>query len=114
MSIASALACVTIALGSSATLAAEPGTELKLQEGAPDRYVVERGDTLWGIAGKFLKDPWRWGDLWRMNKEQVKNPNRIFPGDVIVLDKRTRTVSLVPTDTVRLSPQVRKIGRAHV
>lgn len=107
LSIASALACVSIALGATAALAAEPATELKLQEGAPDRYVVERGDTLWGISGKFLKDPWRWGDLWRMNKDQVKNPNRIYPGDVIVLDKRSRTASIVPTDTVRLSPQVR-------
>jgi hypothetical protein len=110
--IVSVLTCMTLAFGSTAALAAEQNTELKLQEGAPDRYVVERGDTLWSISGKFLKDPWRWGDLWRMNKDQVKNPNRIYPGDVIVLDKRNRTASIVPTNTVRLSPQVRseKVG----
>ena len=107
-SIASVLVFASFALGAASVQSAEQNSELKLQENAPDRHVVERGDTLWGIAGKFLKDPWRWGDLWRMNKDQVKNPNRIYPGDVIVLDKTTRTASIRPTETVRLSPQVRE------
>ena len=82
LSIASALACVSIALGATAALAAEPAAELKLQDGAPDRYVVERGDTLWSISGKFLKDPWRWGDLWRMNKDQIKGKAKDIGGKI--------------------------------
>lgn len=83
--------------------------ELALQENAPDRYVIQKGDTFWSIANKFLKEPWRWRELWRMNKDQIKNPNKLRPGDVIVLDRSggTATARLLPSSTVKLSPSVR-------
>ena len=55
---------------------------LTLKAGHPDTYVVKKGDTLWDIAAKFLKDPFKWTELWKQNPN-VKNPNLIFPGDVI-------------------------------
>lgn len=79
---------------------------LSLKEDAPDQYVVEKGDTLWSIANKFLKEPWRWPELWKLNQDQIRNPNRIFPGNIIVLD-RNRGGSLALGTAVKLSPQVR-------
>jgi len=93
---------------SSAALAtsawAEATKPLELAPGAPDRHTVVAGDTLWGISAKFIKDPYRWPELWRMNAEDVKNPHRIYPGQVLVLD-RSGADPRLSIDTVRLSPR---------
>jgi hypothetical protein len=55
-----------------------------VQQSAPLRYVVKKGDTLWAIASKFLKDAWQWPEVWYVN-EKVKNPHLIYPGDELYL-----------------------------
>ena len=71
---------------------------------APERYTVVKGDTLWSIARRFTDSPWRWPELWNLNKDQIRNPHRIMPGDVIVLDRSKAELRL---ETVKLGPRVR-------
>ena len=83
---------------------------------APDEYTVKRGDTLWAISGLFLKQPWRWPELWGMNLQDIKNPHLIYPGQKLYLERVNGRASLrtrqsangeIPTETIRLSPRTR-------
>ncbi len=88
--------------------AADP---LQLVDNPPDRHIVVKGDTLWDISGKFLKQPWRWPEIWQMNRDQIKNPHLIYPGDVVLLDMssgspRLRLGKKVGAGTGKLQPTV--------
>jgi len=75
---------------------------------APNEYVVQVGDTLWDIAGTFLKDPWFWPEIW-YNNPQVENPHLIYPGDVlgmVTIDGEPR-ITNIRASTYRMSPQAR-------
>jgi hypothetical protein len=99
-----------------AALAAE---SIVLNPNQPGRYVVRQGDTLWDIASKFLRDPWRWPDVWDF-ANKVDNPQYVYPGDIIVLDRSSGKPMLkvqrgtAQKPTVRLSPKIRatKLDRA--
>lgn len=84
------------------------GSSPGLRDDAPLRYVVKKGDTLWGIATRYLADAWQWPELWYVNGK-LANPHRIYPGDVLELyNVNGRTVLARGEDLERLSPQVRE------
>jgi len=94
---------------------------LQVREDAPDRYVVVKGDTLWDISARFFSDPWKWPEIWGLNKEAIKDPHWIYPGDVVYLDRRTGQLSvnepiaapqpITPSDLVKLEPRVRVVAK---
>ncbi|MSQ98462.1 MAG: LysM peptidoglycan-binding domain-containing protein [Xanthomonadales bacterium] len=96
--------------------------EVSLRSDHPDEYVVVKGDTLWGISGRFLDKPWQWPAIWQANP-QIENPHLIYPGDVVSLVYVDGVPQLRlsrggdPADragipgTVRLSPKARVVDK---
>ena len=94
---------------------AETGVpESELTPNAPDIYTVKRGDTLWAISGLYLRQPWRWPELWGMNLDQIRNPHLIYPGQQLYLERsggRARLSTNRPGSNaggqVRIEPRTR-------
>jgi LysM repeat protein len=85
-----------------------PAQGVPLAPNAPDSYVVKRGDTLWGIAKVFLRDPWYWPEIWQVNP-QIHNPHLIYPGDtlrLVFIDGKPQ-ILLQRGDAARVEPRVR-------
>jgi LysM domain len=53
-------------------------------KGTEEVYTIQKGDTLWDISSKFLKDPFLWPKLWEKNP-YITNPHWIYPGNQVRL-----------------------------
>ena len=116
-----AVATLLAGFMASASISAQAATNCEFRANAPDEHKVVRGDTLWGISGTFLEHPWCWPQVWGLNKEQIKDPHWIYPGQVIYFDRVNKRLTLerpgsvngatqMPDGTTRLSPQIRTEG----
>lgn len=56
-------------------------------EAAAEYYTVERGDTLWKIAQNFLGKGGRYPEIFEANKEVIKDPDLIYPGQRLRIPK---------------------------
>ncbi|HUO80918.1 MAG TPA: LysM peptidoglycan-binding domain-containing protein [Steroidobacteraceae bacterium] len=104
-----------LAAGDAPTPAPGRSTSVPLAPDAPSSYTVQRGDTLWAIASKFLSQPWYWPEIWYLNPD-IKNPHRIYPGDTLHLvyvdggnGQMRPEIRVERGNEVRLSPQVREL-----
>lgn len=66
-----------------------------LAQEKPITYLVKKGDTLWGISERFIKDPFYWPSLWANNPD-ITNPHFIYPGQKLhIYDDR---IAIVPAE----------------
>lgn len=97
------------AAGTQPQAEAAPASAPQVRPSAPMTYTVKRGDTLWGIASMFLRNPWDWPEVWYINPN-IRNPHLIYPGDKLALaygsDGRPQ-VRLIEASTLRLQPRLR-------
>ncbi|MBI1910636.1 MAG: LysM peptidoglycan-binding domain-containing protein [Deltaproteobacteria bacterium] len=118
-----AAALISMFLASSAVKADEVQVPLNSDEAQPKTekavedtftYTIVPRDTLWDISGKFLKNPFKWPKIWKLNP-YIKNPDLIYPGNIVritpngieVISKKQADIEKLPV--VNLEAQDEKV-----
>ncbi len=101
-----ALWCLAVALSP----AAFAGPACTFLPSAPDTHQVTRGDTLWDIASRFLQNPWCWPQVWSLNRDQIRNPHWIYPGQKIVFDRQLGMLRIEAVEHASGASSVEKLS----
>ena len=117
-STAALILALVAGFGSAPMAFAQKATRCEFLANAPDQHVVVRGDTLWGISGKFLQNPWCWPQVWGLNRDQIRDPHWIYPGQIVYFDRangrlRLGTPSGGVSGVTKLSPRIRVEAKGH-
>ena len=73
----------------------------------PERYAVQRGDTLWGISGReqVYHDPFMWPLIYKANSQQIRDPDLIFPRQIFVIPR-----NYTPEEAVAATQRAKQRG----
>jgi hypothetical protein len=116
--VAAAALAAAVSAGPALAAPASAGPHCSFRPNAPDQHVVVKRDTLWDISGKFLEHPWCWPQVWGMNRDEIRNPHWIYPGQIIYFDRAHGRLTLTKPGSggdadanqppiTKLSPQIR-------
>ena len=71
---------LAVVLGAGAAASGSVGRAQSPEAAAPRVHEVRPGETLWTISARSLGDPTLWAALYHANRDQIKDPSRVYPG----------------------------------
>ena len=76
---------------SAASQSSQAGTSAGTGAQTNETYTVQEGDTLSGIAKKFLGNANGYMDIFNANRDQLSDPDKIKPGQVLKIPQHSHT-----------------------